>query len=130
MAEKKKTTSTKKATDTKVTRIKATDTKPAAINQTPPKKNKLAKKDETVKEKVAKATSPKVAKSTPSFLRPFIALGIYFKGAWEELKQVRWPTRRATWKLTGAVLAFTAFFVAFILLLDGAFKYLFELILR
>ena len=130
MAEKKKSTSTKKASTTKVTRIKATDTKPAAINQTPPKKNKLAKKDETTKAKVAKAASPKVPKSTPAFLRPFIALGIYFKGAWEELKQVRWPTRRATWGLTGAVLLFTAFFVAFILLLDGAFKYLFELILR
>lgn len=54
----------------------------------------------------------------------------YLIGAWRELRQVHWPTRRATWSLTGAVLAFSAFFVIFILLLDALFKYLFELILK
>jgi len=54
----------------------------------------------------------------------------YFRGAWRELKLVRWPTRRATWSLTGAVLAFSAFFVGFILLIDAFFKYLFQLILK
>ncbi len=54
----------------------------------------------------------------------------YFKGAWFELRQVRWPTRGATWSLTGAVLLFTAFFVVLILLLDALFKYMFEIILR
>lgn len=54
----------------------------------------------------------------------------YFKGAWYELQQVRWPTRRATWGMTGAVLAFSAFFVIFILLVDALFKYIFELILK
>ena len=53
----------------------------------------------------------------------------YFKGAWYELRQVRWLSRRATWGLTGAVLAFSAFFTVFILLLDVLFKYLFQLIL-
>ena len=62
----------------------------------------------------------------PSVLR---RIGGYFKGAWEELKQVRWPTRRATWGLTAAVLIFSGFFVGFILLLDLLFKYLFELII-
>ena len=57
------------------------------------------------------------------------AIGGYFKGAWVELRLVRWPTRRATWSLTGAVLAYSAFFVILVLLLDAAFKYLFELIL-
>lgn len=59
----------------------------------------------------------------------FRAIGGYFKGAWVELRQVRWPTRRATWSLTGAVLAYSAFFVVLVLLLDAAFKYLFELVL-
>jgi preprotein translocase SecE subunit len=59
----------------------------------------------------------------------FAAIGGYFKGAWTELRQVRWPNRRATWSLTGAVLAYTAFFVIIVLLLDAAFKYLFEIIL-
>lgn len=60
---------------------------------------------------------------------PFIATGNYFRGAWYELRQVRWPNRRATWGLTAAVLGFTAFFVILILLLDALFKYLFQLIL-
>ena len=53
----------------------------------------------------------------------------YFKGAWYELKQVRWPNRRATWSMTGALLMFTAIFVAFILLIDLAFESLFKLII-
>lgn len=54
----------------------------------------------------------------------------YLKGAWEELKQVRWPTRKMTWELTAAVLGFSALFVVFILLIDALFKYLFNLILK
>lgn len=53
----------------------------------------------------------------------------YFVGAWVELRQVRWPTRKATWGLTIAVILFSAFFVAVILLLDALFKYLFDFII-
>lgn len=52
----------------------------------------------------------------------------YFKGAWHELKQVRWPNRRATWSMTAALLIFTAIFVAFILVIDLVFESLFKLI--
>lgn len=62
-------------------------------------------------------------------LTPLRAVGRYFGGAWYELKQVRWPNRRATWGMTGAMLGFTAFFIVIILLLDALFKYLFDLIL-
>lgn len=61
--------------------------------------------------------------------KPAKATGGYFKGAWTELRQVRWPNRRATWSLTVAVLVYTAFFVVIILLLDALFKYMFEFIL-
>lgn len=85
----------------------------------------------------ATSTPKKVSKKTPKvretpknpFLKTLFAMGGYFKGAWVELRLVRWPTRRATWELTGAVLIFSAFFVVLILLLDLLFKYLFELIL-
>lgn len=53
----------------------------------------------------------------------------YFVGAWTELRQVRWPTRRATWGLVLAVIIFSAFFTALILLLDTLFKYMFEIII-
>ena len=103
-------------TDTKVTRIKATDATST--------KTKTAKK--TV---VAPAPSKEPGTETEKRRNPFRATGDYFKGAWYELRQVRWPTRQATWGMTAALLGFTAFFVVFILLLDALFKYLFELIL-
>jgi preprotein translocase subunit SecE len=87
---------------------------------------KPAVKKVAVKKSVTKVS---VSKPTPKFLRPFVMIGGYFKGAWFELRQVRWPNRKATWSLTGAVLLFTGFFVVLILLLDVLFKYLFELIL-
>lgn len=59
----------------------------------------------------------------------FVRIGHYFKGAWVELRQVRWPTRKATWGLTLAVILFSVFFVVLILLLDAFFKYIFELII-
>jgi len=103
-------------TGTKVTRIKATEA--------------TSTKTKTVK-KAAAPTPAKVAVAEPNQKRrsPFRATSDYFKGAWYELKQVRWPTRQATWGMTAALLGFTAFFVVFILLLDALFKYLFELIL-
>ena len=59
-----------------------------------------------------------------------MGIGRYFKGAWTELRQVRWPNRKATWGLVFAVVAFTLFFVVLIVLLDAGFKMLFELILK
>ena len=52
----------------------------------------------------------------------------YFKGAWHELKQVRWPSRKATWGMTVALLIFTALFATFILVIDLLWEYLFKLI--
>lgn len=80
---------------------------------------------------VTKDTTPRVRKkaAVKGIFKPAALLAGYFKGAWFELKQVHWPTRKATWSLTGAVIAFTGFFVILILLLDAGFKYLFELIL-
>ena len=59
-----------------------------------------------------------------------VRIGGYFTGSWSELKEVQWPTRKATWGLTIAVLLYSAFFVALIILLDIVFKFLFEQILK
>ena len=104
--------------ETKVTRISAKDS-----SSTP--------------KKVAGSKAPKVSKQPKKvsnekrnpLLRALFGIGGYFKGAWVELRQVRWPTRRATWGLTLAVILFSLFFVIVILLLDILFKYLFELLL-
>jgi preprotein translocase subunit SecE len=111
----KKPAAKKAATTTKVTRIKASEAVAA------PKKKKEVKKAEPV---------AKTGDANETGIRnPFGPIGRYFKGAWYELKQVRWPNRKATWGLTLAVIAFTAFFVVLILLLDALFKYIFQLIL-
>ena len=134
MAGKKKTTKAKKSEASNVTRVRATDSTPTS------KKKKAEKpaKTKTVTATVV-AETPSTDTTTPkkqkrkikpgAALKPFKATGGYFKGAWVELKQVRWPNRRATWSMTGAVLLYTAFFVVLVLLLDAGFKYLFELIL-
>lgn len=63
--------------------------------------------------------------------KPAVSSGQYFKGSWNELRQVRWPNRRATWSLTAAVLLYSAFFTVIILLLDAGFQLLFkEVILK
>lgn len=110
MAKKERTS------ETKVTRISASDTKPA----------KQAKKQPVKKVAKTKNNATDI-KQKRGIISRFFG---YFAGAWYELKQVRWPTRGATWSLTAAVLGFTAFFVLFILLLDAGFKYLFEQLLK
>lgn len=119
----KKAKSTKKPASSTVTRIKATDDK-SAVKADKSKKVKATPVVETKKPKKTKKRGVGIV------LLPFTAFGGYIKGAWVELRQVRWPTRRATWGLTGAVLAYSAFFVIIVLLLDAGFKYLFELILK
>lgn len=114
MAQKKKQEPVEAA---KVTRIKATDTRAKAA-----KKPATKKTTATVKPSSAK-------KETTKRRNPLTAIGGYFKGAWEELRQVRWPGRRTTWGLTLAVILFTAFFVVLIVLLDLGFQWLFDQIL-
>ena len=120
MAQKGKSSTSK----TTVHRIKAT-------GDAPKKANKSAKtKDINTKEtKVSKRPKTvKTAKKSPK--NALSAVGGYFKGAWHELKLVRWPTRSATWAMTVAVLAFTFMFVIVILLLDAGFNWMFEQILK
>jgi preprotein translocase subunit SecE len=125
LAAKDKKPATKKtlAGETKVTRIVASDDKKTA------KTKSVAKKPRAVKVTKPKEASTQPANSFGRLATPFIAMGRYFMGAWYELRQVRWPNRKATWSLTAAMLVFTAFFVVLILLLDALFKYLFQLIL-
>ncbi len=85
--------------------------------------------------KVVKATK-KPAKAPQSqvktdreprkWTKPFRSIGGYFIGAWQELRQVRWPDRKATWGLTLAVLIFSLALGVIIFLLDLGFTYLFK----
>jgi len=77
-----------------------------------------------------KIVAKKDKKLSQKVLSPLFAIGRYFKGSWVELKQVRWPNRRATWGLTAAVLLFTGIFLALIVSLDAFFSWLFNLIIK
>ena len=122
---------------TNVRRIKATDDAPKK-SATPKSSTKSASTSATKKATTKKAPSKNATKTTkkPAVKKatkrrnPLRALGDYFKGAWYELKQVRWPTRSATWSMTAAVLLFTLILAVLILLLDVGFNCLFEQILR
>lgn len=100
---------------------KITKKKPVA------KKTKVATLNKSVATKVKVAEKKK--RKTPAVLKPFAAMGRYFKGSWDELRQVRWPNRRATWVLTIAVLIFTGFFTLLIVALDTGFEYILNRIL-
>lgn len=110
MADKKKTT-----------KPKATKKAPVAASKT----KVTVKKSPAVSKKVKQKRSFKLPKVF-AFLRP---IGGYFVGAWDELKQVRWPDRKSTWGLTIAVILFSAFFAGVILGLDWIFQTLFKQII-
>lgn len=116
----------------KVTRIKASD---ASTKTAKPATKKVAVAKKTVKVKpaidstrAANAAMDEAHETRGKFnpLRPILR---YFKGSWYELMQVRWPDRKSTWSMTGALIAFTLFFVVIILFADYGFSKLFNLIL-
>lgn len=53
----------------------------------------------------------------------------YVHESWLELRQVRWPSRGAAWKMVLAVVIYTGLFVGFIMILDALFTLLFNNIL-
>ncbi|MBR6505636.1 preprotein translocase subunit SecE [Candidatus Saccharibacteria bacterium] len=124
----------------KITRIKASDgpTKPEAQDEptitrkkvvVQDKKSEKAKLKEQKKAKKAEKKSQKSGKKVFILFRPFVALGRYLRDSWKEIRQVRWPNRKATWKMVFAVFVYTAFFMVIILLLDLFFRFIFGLIL-
>ena len=104
-------------------KIKAKDEK----SKTPPKETakkavkKVVKKTEKLEQKPDKK---------PFILfRPFITFGRYIRDSWREIRQVRWPDRKLTWKMTGAVVVYVLIFAAVIMLLDALFAFLFNKLL-
>ena len=124
----------------KITRIKASDSpsrKEEADAPTITRKKVVVKDKKSAKNKRKEIkaaekkvdTKKKTDKKPFILVRPFVYLGRYIRDSWKELRQVRWPNRKATWKMVLAVLAYTAIFVIFISLLDMFFTWLFNIIL-
>ena len=126
----------------KITRIKASDgpRKEDKSNDAPAITRKKVvvkdKKSEKAKREQAKAAEKKIsapkkkAEKKPFFLiAPFVYLWRYLRDSWMELRQVRWPNRKTTWKMVLAVIIYSALFMVIISLLDLFFSWLFGLIL-
>ena len=112
-----------KAAKPKKPSILATAKELAGRAQTEKSSTKTAKT--SVKTKTA-ASKPKNSKSRRN---PLSAIASYFRGAWQEIKQVRWPDRRSTWGMVGTLIVFTAALFLVIILLDYGFAWLFKLIM-
>ena len=134
-----------------VTRIKAGDKK----SEDEPKKDstsknvkkavkiakKVVKEEKKATKKDKKALkAKKERKPMPKWLRvvtapfrfilkPFFALGRYIRDSWIEIRQVRWPNRKSTWGLVGAIFIYSAFFIILVMLLDALFNFIFSQIL-
>ena len=125
----------------KITRIKAGESSREKQEDEPTitrkkvvvKDKKIAKqkqKEARKAEKIAlKSTDEKNGKKPFILFRPFVYLWRYLRDSWREIRQVRWPSRKATWKMVLAVVIYTALFMVIITLLDLFFSWLFNLIL-
>ena len=123
----------------KITRIKASDgprkeeksTEPTITRKKVVLKDKKAEKTKRVEAKKAvKAEKKTEGKKVFILFRPFVAFFRYLRDSWREIRQVRWPNRKATWKMVLAVMVYTALFIIIISLLDLFFTWLFSLILK
>ena len=126
----------------KVTRIKASDgpKKEEKSDEPTITRKKVVVKDkktEKTKREKVKAAEKKVSISNEKkdekkpfiLVAPFVYLWRYIRDSWMELRQVRWPNRKYTWKMVLAVVIYSAFFMILISLLDLFFSWLFGLIL-
>lgn len=89
----------------------------------------LAGRAQTEKSSTKTKTAASKPKNSKSRRNPLSAITGYFRGAWQEIKQVRWPDRRSTWGMVGALIVFTAALFLVIILLDYGFAWLFKLIM-
>ena len=94
------------------------------------KKTKKADREATKKrnkaEKKAANKDEKPLKECFFLFIPFIALGRYIRDSFRELRQVRWPNRKETWKLTFAVIGYVAIAAICLGLLDALLKLAFN----
>ena len=122
----------KQKSQNRITRITAGDKaakpkKPSILATAKEQAEKSSTK--TTRPSGAKTKTASKSKNSKSRRNPLSAITGYFRGAWQEIKQVRWPDRRSTWGMVGALIVFTAALFLVIILLDYGFAWLFKLIM-
>ena len=124
----------------KITRIKAGESSAKKVDeQAPTATRKVVAKDKKLEKTKAKKAREAIKKEKREekdtkkvfiLFRPFVAFFRYLRDSWREIRQVRWPNRKTTWKMVFAVFIYTAIFVILISLLDLFFSWLFSLIIK
>ncbi len=123
-----------------ITRIKAKENdsnsteKPDEKAKNPPVKVpkeqlKKVESDKKSDKKTGNKSDKKSDKKPFILIRPIVYFFRYLRDSWREIRQVRWPSRKATWKLFFAIIIYTLLFGAIIMLLDVLFTWVFNTII-
>jgi preprotein translocase subunit SecE len=119
---------------TKITRIKAKDDGPKTQKEEQPEKvtRKVSVKAKNSESKKAvaekKAKAKEVEKAEKKAAKKEKKVG-YFRGAFQEIRQVRWPNRKETWKMTLSVIIYVVILATAIMLLDALLQFIFNQLL-
>lgn len=114
---------------TKKVIAKSTTAKSGKSVKTVVKTSKKASTKTEVKPANVKPTPGKSTKKPFILIRPFVYFWRYVRDSWQEIRQVRWPSRKVTWKLFLAILVYTLLFAVIIMLLDLLFTWLFNTVI-
>jgi preprotein translocase SecE subunit len=118
---------------TKVTRISAKDDGPKTRDDKPEEVTRKvsisAKKSESKKAAAEKKVKAKAAKKAEKKADKKEKKVGYFRGSVEEIRQVRWPNRKETWKMTLSVIVYVIILAAIIMLLDALLQFIFTKLL-
>ncbi len=118
-----------KSEDAEVTRKVSIKAKNSENKKVRAKQAAAAKKAEKAELKAAKETKAEKKKVFILF-RPFAAIGRYIRDSFREVRQVRWPDRKSTWKMTLSVVVYVMLIAATIMLLDAFFTFIFNQLLK
>ena len=118
---------------TKVTRISAKDDGPKTredkdevVTRKVSVKAKGSESKKAVAEKKAKAKEIKKAEKKAAKKDKEVG---YLRGSFQEIRQVRWPNRKETWKMTLSVIVYVIILAAAIMLLDALLQLIFNKLL-
>ncbi|MBO4855421.1 preprotein translocase subunit SecE [Candidatus Saccharibacteria bacterium] len=117
-----------KSEDAEVTRKVTVKAKNSENKKVRAKEAAAAKKAAKAEKKAEKAAA-KEGKKVFFLFRPFVAAGRYVRDSFREVRQVRWPDRKATWKMTLSVVIYVLIIAAVIMLLDALFTFIFNQLL-
>ena len=95
----------------------------------PPKPEVKEANGANKKTQKAKNTAKTEKKPIPVIFRPFARFGAYVAASFRELRLMRFPNRKAAWKMTLAIVVYALIFFIFIALLDAFWGIVFRKIL-